>query len=250
MRWNAGKGHSLRRPLQVAVLTAATTFALPAAAEIGPYLGVEAGWSANLDQALDARVSQAGSTLATGSTRVVFHNAFVGGATAGYALPGHLRPELEVNYRRHAFHGGRGAVGAIAVMGNVWYDFEERGSYFYFGGGLGDLHLKLSGNFTGVGSDSDTDDVLGYQFGGGAGFFVTPQLSVGLDYRYTVGAQKADYAFGPYAANNGPVQLKIRSRYRSQAVLLGIRYNFGRIWNPLNVTESQRPVRVVPLESD
>lgn len=208
----------------------ALLLALPAVAEIGPYLGVEAGASINPKAAV--RVTS-GGTLATDAFS--FRSGLVGGAVAGYALPGHLRPELEVNYRRNNVKNTGLGVSAITIMGNAWYDFEANRSYFYLGGGIGDLHLRLSGGGTGA-----TDDVFGGQLGTGAGFFATPELSLGIDYRYAMGFSRASYTNATQ---------RIQLRYRSQTVMLGIRYSFGDVWRPFMMdAPAPEPVHVVPLQ--
>lgn len=204
--------------------------ALPAAAEIGPYLGLEAG--ASFNPRAPMRVTS-GGTVTPGSFD--FRSGLVGGAVAGYALPGHLRPELEVNYRRNNVKDAGLGVSAVTIMGNMWYDFEVQRSYFYLGGGIGDLRLRLSGGGTGA-----TDDVFGGQLGTGAGFFATPALSIGIDYRYTMGFSRANY-------HNATQHVQLR--YRSQTVMLGIRYSFGGMWQPpMMDAPAAEPVRVVPVQ--
>ncbi|HEU0196399.1 MAG TPA: outer membrane beta-barrel protein, partial [Nevskiaceae bacterium] len=172
--------------LRLGVGAVALCAVLPALAEVGPYVGLEAGFSINPRMPLTqsstlTTTTSSGSITSSGTAHgdVDMSNGAVGGATFGYALPGHLRPELEVNYRRNTAKDTGTGVSAIAVMGNVWYDFEQNHSYFYMGGGIGDLHLHMT-----VDDHGDTSDAFGGQLGAGAGFFITPQLSVGVDYRY------------------------------------------------------------------
>ncbi|MDN5873303.1 MAG: porin family protein, partial [Sinobacteraceae bacterium] len=193
--------------------------ALPAAAETGPYIGLEVGQSLNPGSPIEESVN--GVSV---SGMLDYGNGLMGGMTFGYALPGHLRPELEVTYRRNSVNsvGISGsalglndvnmAVSAINVMGNLWFDFESRGAYFYFGGGIGDLHLRGS-----VNGGSDTTDTFGGQLGVGLGVFFTPQLSMGIDYRYT-----SAFFHSNFHDNGG----RLRTLYRSQAIMLGFRYSF------------------------
>lgn len=239
-------------PLMIGVVALVAT--LPAAAEIGPYVGLEAGWSANPDAPFTETVNQATtqppSTLKTtvhGSAR--FSSGMVGGATFGYALPGHLRPELEVNYRRNSVSETGVGFSAIAIMGNLWYDFEQNHTYFYVGGGLGDLHLHFSHEDHG-----DSTDAFGGQVGAGAGFFLTPQLSIGINYRYAMAFAHSDFKLGPTSVQraDGSIitsSLRERIRYRSQTVMLGFRYSFGGFWNPAGVgARPPLPPRVVPVQ--
>lgn len=197
-----------------------------ASAAVGPYVGIEGGASLDID-----------TNVYTGGNKqtVKFHNGLVGGATVGYALPGHLRPELEINYRRNTIKNGGGAFSAIAMMGNLWYDYDTRSSYFYLGAGIGDAHLKLSLSQPHA---SDSDDGFAYQFGAGAGYFINPHLAVGVDYRYLQTAARGSFDFGSAGT---------KARFRSQTVMLGLRYNFGEIWNPLAPRQAQTAPHVVPL---
>ena len=227
----------------------------PAFAEVGPYIGVESGLSIDLDVNPNSRTTFTASNSNTSSTteslsRERFNDGMMNGLTFGYALPGHLRPELEVAYRRNNVQGADQALSALTAMGNLWYDFEARTSYFYLGGGIGDAHLKLSdGPFGGA-----TNDVFAYQFGTGAGYFITPQISIGVDYRYLATSSRASFDYGPFAAVNssgqsGTVRAHSDARFRSQSIMLGLRYNFGSVWDPLNPYRQERSVQVVPVDS-
>lgn len=214
--------------------------ALPAAAETGPYIGLEVGQSLNPGSPIEESVNGVSA-----SGMLDYGNGLMGGMTFGYALPGHLRPELEVTYRRNSVNSVgvstpnvtvgdvNGAVSAVNAMGNLWFDFESRGAYFYFGGGVGILHLHATTD-----AFSDTTDTFGGQLGVGIGVFLTPQFSMGIDYRYLSGFSHSDFY------DNGR---HLRTLYRSQAIMLGFRYSFGRVWNPLD-SGPPAPVRVVPVQ--
>lgn len=196
----------------------ATAFTVHSAwADVGPYVGIEGGWTHPLN------------------TPAKYNDGFVEGATLGYALPGHLRPEFEVDYRRNNVHGEDAATSNISMMGNLWYDFETPSNYFYFGAGIGENHLKST-----LGQASDTADAFAYQFGIGAGYKLSHQLLIGVDYRYLATATRSTFTFGA---------LQVKGHLHSQAVMIGLRYNFGGYWDPLAPERSERAVRVVPLSS-
>lgn len=202
--------------LALALATVILMVARPAAAETGPYIGAQIGLS----------------TLSN-SPGEGFDSGYVGGGSFGYALPGHLRPELAVNYAHNGVKGASDAsANLITVMANVWYDFEYSHTYMYFGAGAGYIHAHASGSASrfSVGGGSANESTGGGQVGFGAGFFLTPAVSMGIDYRYVI----------PF--NQGKIEA------RAQSLMVALRISFGSHWNPLDNNAHARPVRVVPVQ--
>lgn len=247
-----------RRVLASAILLLAVGVSSSALAEVGPYVGIEGGWTHNVSTSMESTTTFTpnglGQQPSTTSSRhkTMFHQGFIEGATFGYALPGHLRPELEFDYRRNTVKGEDAAISAYTMMGNVWYDFEQNNSYFYLGAGIGDAHVRLSDYAI---DRHDTDDLFAYQFGVGAGFLINKCWAVGVDYRYLNTVSDGRFVFGNYGAtdpssgSSGTARTQVRSGFRGQSVMLGVRYNFGSLWDPLNPYREERPVQVVPLDS-
>ncbi len=215
-----------RRVLCGASLSLALIFSSAVFADVGPYVGIEAGLGTRLGENINLNSPQG---------KAKFHDGFVEGLTVGYALPGHLRPELELDYRRNTLKQQDAAQSAFTAMGNFWYDFEEHASYFYLGGGVGLAHVKFT-----VRQQDGSDNLFAYQLGVGAGYLLSHQLAIGVDYRYLSTPMHGDFDIG---------NSTLHSHFRAQAIMLGLRYNFGVFWDPLNPYSQQRPVRVVPLDS-
>ncbi len=85
---------------------------------------------------------------------------------------------------------GTGDVSALALMANAWYEFPTGMPWRpYIGGGAGMANISLNDvglNFLGLEFPlADDDDwVFAYQFGAGLNYEVTPQIIVGIEYRF------------------------------------------------------------------
>lgn len=132
--------------------------------------------------------------------RVDFDNefdvGFLGGFTAGRLFENGLRSELEIRYSENDFDqtraGGGGSssasgdVSSIALMANLFYDFNKDGTFHpYVGGGVGGAQVSVNDFGTGGGDIFDGDDIVfAYQGGAGLAFDLTDRLTVDAGYRY------------------------------------------------------------------
>jgi outer membrane protein OmpA-like peptidoglycan-associated protein/outer membrane protein W len=212
-----------------AVATAAPAIAADdMSADAGPYGSLAGGASQPRDQDF------AGSELE-------FDNGGLGLASLGYAFANGLRPELEFAYRNNdietAGSSSSGHEDAQAYMANLWYDFPAPGFAPrlrpYLGGGAGSASVQLEDVGASNGAQfSDRDDAVAYQGGAGLGYQATRHLVLSVGYRYLetektrfdVPGSSGGGAFGPSATPPSTVE----SRYRSDGVLAGLRYTFGR----------------------
>lgn len=153
------------------------------------------------------------------TTRSDFDAGFGGSGALGYAWDSHgnagggaiFRIEGEVLYRTsdlndlailaitQTFLGpiitvgtldGTGDVSTLGLMVNGWYEFSTGMPWRpYIGGGAGMANISLNDvGFDFFGLDitlvDDDDWVFAYQFGAGLNYEITPQVVVGVEYRY------------------------------------------------------------------
>lgn len=145
---------------------------------------------------------------ATPGNRVDFDNefdiGFLGGVTAGRLFENGLRSELELRYSQNDFDETRarsttggttvdsgqsnagGDVTSIALMANLFYDFNSTGRFHpYLGGGVGGAQINVNDFSAGGGDVFDGDDlVFAYQGGAGLAFDLTDRLTFDVGYRY------------------------------------------------------------------
>jgi opacity protein-like surface antigen len=124
-----------------------------------------------------------------------------------------LRAEVEVAYRQSNADGAWTtftSIGGVSsglldydfsnfsVLANAWYDFDIGGFKPYIGGGLGWAHAEADGDFTtGIpGPFEFEDDGFAWQLGAGINFDISPNVKLGVGYRYFD---------GPDVAVSGPV---------------------------------------------
>ena len=107
-----------------------------------------------------------------------------------------------------------GEISALSFMANVWYDFNIGGSLVPFvGGGIGIAKLDLDLDAVNF---SESDTVFAYQFGGGVGYKVNPNILVNVQYRY----------FGttdPEFENGGAT---VEAEYGSHNIMGGVTFLF------------------------
>ncbi len=142
--------------------------------------------------------------VTTFNDRVQFDPGITVGGTGGYDF-GFLRLEGELSYK-HAemkgitdrnsgdrFRSIDGSLGALALMGNAFFDLHNSSPvtpYWGAGAGLAFLHLSdTHGTNTATGSRdfiySEGDDtVFAYQAGGGVDIALNRKLSLDVGYRY------------------------------------------------------------------
>lgn len=133
-----------------------------------------------------------------------------------------LRVEAEVAYRQNQVDGvwasdtgpGNDAGlldydhSTVSVLANVWYDFDLGNVRPYIGGGVGWAETDLDGRFQGgtIPAINYSDDGFAWQAGAGVNFDISPNVQLGLGYRYFEGP---DVRIGaPFGANSatGDVQ--------------------------------------------
>lgn len=199
----------IRTALLATTALAALTLAAPAAnaAGSGWYVSLTGGgnWADDNSFFASNPTSTTTFTLATdGDTGWV-----VAGAV-GYNLtsvsPG-LRVDVEVAYRDNQVDGAfltsisnaattdSGPVDAdhqtFSVLANVWYDFDVGGFKPYIGGGIGWAETEFEGTYIGavVTPFSFEDSGFAWQVGGGINFDVSPNVKLGIGYRYFSGPE-------------------------------------------------------------
>jgi len=213
---------------------ALATLAIPAIClaippRVGPYVSGFVGVSVPEDS--DA-------TAFNLNDRVEFDPSINVGGTGGFDF-GYLRLEGELSYKHGQISrvsdrinqvtfnniNNGGSIGALAVMGNVFWDLHNESPITpYLGGGVGVATLHQNDTFgtasTGgrlqlYGSDNDT--VFAYQVGAGLELALNRMLSLDLSYRY-FGTSLAHFNRGTIAEDD----LRIRSHNAS----VGVRMKF------------------------
>ena len=212
----------------------AVTLALPALSQAAPlrqggyvsgFLGVSAPRNSETNG-----IDFFNSNGASFNEQVDFDPGIYVGGTGGYNF-GFFRLEGELSYR-HAeinsisngtFRNPDGNLGALAVMGNAFFDLRNSTPVTpYWGGGVGFASLHLSDTY---GTDSlgrtlvyagDTDTVFAYQAGAGLEIALNRQLSLDLGYRYfgtstaRFGANKDITTDLKLESHNGAVGLRVK----------------------------------------
>lgn len=232
----------MRVPVAALLLCLSTALC---AAEPGPYGQVTGGGNYTHDQDFGT----------TGGT-LDFNSGGVGSASLGYRFGNGWRPEVEYAYRQNDVNpdnglGANGTEKANTGMANLWYDFSAGGTgrlHPYLGAGAGTTNVQLdqvtdSSGFTRDGSDN----VFAYQAGAGLGYDVTQRLALTLGYRYLETAKAhfdgAAGTPGTALSPGTPDVAAVDTRYRSDGVLAGLRYVFGRSRSaPMAAAEPEQQV--------
>ncbi|MSM40985.1 MAG: outer membrane beta-barrel protein [Geobacter sp.] len=151
-------------------------------------------------------------TLTTYNDRIEYDPGIFVGGTGGYDF-GYVRVEGELSYRHaelksvvdrdtgDSYHNMDGNLGALAMMGNAFFDLHNDTPVTpYFGGGLGLAVLNLSDTY-GISASTGSrdflysegdDTVLAYQAGAGVEIALNRKLSLDVGYRY-FGTSKATF---------------------------------------------------------
>ncbi|MEO7505094.1 MAG: outer membrane beta-barrel protein [Sphingomicrobium sp.] len=226
------------RKIIIAAL-ASTLIAAPAMARDGsPYLGIEGGLLFPHDMNIDTvRTSDGAPT----------NNAFQINYNKGYDLDliggydfGMVRAEAELGYKHAAVNdldgafftevsGGPfksdGKASVTSIMGNLLLDFgNQDGLSFYAGPGVGWAKVKLSDIGGNLSSNipNGSDSGLAWQLIAGLRYAVSPNVDIGLKYRYFhSGSVKFTntWGSGTYALDAG--------HFRSHSLLASLIFNFG-----------------------
>ena len=195
---------------------------------VGPYVGISGGgqWLNN--------ISPRGGGA---DVKSQFDGSYVGLGTVGWNFGNGIRAEIEGGYRRSDVSGVRGAgpgeaggaLGIYTAMVNGLYDFDlgryglpTYGFVPHLGVGVGWAgarfdHASLYNGET----MSGKEDLFAYQGIAGVDYRVAPQVKISLDYKY-LGTERGDFHLSPGLEGTGA-----RTSIQDQAVLLGIRYEFG-----------------------
>jgi outer membrane protein OmpA-like peptidoglycan-associated protein len=212
-------GNTMTLTLVAAAIAA--TFAAPAAAE-GPYAGFAGGGNFPRDQ-----------DLGNGQGMVGFEEGPLGVFGVGYGFASGLRPELELGLRDNDTDSPGESSGEVeSMMGNLWVDFPAPGFAPrlrpFVGAGAGTAEVDFNGIVDDFGvRHGGRESVTAYQAGAGVGYDVRPNLALSLSYRYLQTEPERFTAGGD------------ASRYRSDAVLLGLHFGFGSRERPMPVAAAE-----------
>jgi len=218
---------SLLAFLALAIL-AIPTICLAAPPTFGPYVSGFVGAAVTAD------------TDVTGSNfddRVEFDPGINIGGTVGFDY-GFMRLEGELSYKQaeiarvidrigaETFRNVDGRIGALAVMGNIFFDLHNPSPVTpYLGAGVGFAALHQSDTFgtsTAFGDrqllyQSDDDSVFAYQAGAGLEIALSSMLSLDLSYRYFRTSR---------ASFNEDTNIDNELRFESHNGAVGIRVKF------------------------
>ena len=195
---------------------------------VGPYAGISGG-----GQFLNNISPRGGGA----DVKSQFDGSYVGLGTIGWNFGNGLRAEVEGGYRRSDVSGVRGdgpgvaggALGMYTVMVNGLYDFDlgrygipTYGFVPHLGVGVGWAGARFdhAGPYNGETLEGH-ENLFAYQGIAGVDYRLAPQVKLSLDYKY-LGTENGDFALSPGATGG-----VARTSIQDQAVLLGIRYEFG-----------------------
>ena len=225
----------MRKFLLAAV--AAAAIASPAMARDGsPYVGIEGGLMIVEDIESDV-VTRRGAltTSIVDAYKIDFKPGIDVDALAGYDF-GMFRVEGELGYKRASIDDVRlsTALGANLGVTDANFDFDSRGTVLslmanglvdfggddgwagYIGGGVGRARVKLAG---------DRDSAFAYQGIAGVRRAITPNIDLGLKYRYF---RTASLRFDDeFTGTAGTTSLDARAKVRSHSLLASLIYNFA-----------------------
>jgi opacity protein-like surface antigen len=237
------KEDSMRNYLLAAV--AAAAIAAPAVAQdapaTGPYVGIEGGvlFPQGTDTDIVLRNGSA-SVTQTDAFRLNYDTGYDVDAIVGYDL-GMFRLEGELGYKRAGLNSidvdpalidayndatgdtitasdfdADGHATVLSAMVNGLVDFNVGSLGVYAGGGVGYADVKFSNEF-----DSDNDNGWAYQLIAGLRAAVTPNVDIGLKYRYF---QTGNLS---YTQDYDPLTADLEGKFRSHSLLASLIYNFG-----------------------
>ena len=235
---------------------AAALLAAPAAARDNSlYFGAEAGalWAKSLqhDLTIVRTTAPIGTTVVEDGAVMKFRKPGLDvDLILGYDF-GLLRAEAELGYKRASIDevglrtvsggaltraDGDGNVGVTSGMANLLLDFgQDDGLSFYAGPGVGWARVKMNNIVTGAATYDieGKDSGLALQGIAGVRYAITPQLDVGLKYRY-FRSSRLKYDNIIEELNAGGATYDARgSRFKSHSLLFSIIYNFVEPAAPL-----------------
>ena len=227
-------------------LMAATVFAAMAtpafAATDGPYVGIEGGATFPQNSDLDVILNHGTtSTSFNDGYKVKYKTGYDIDAIAGYKL-GFIRLEGEAGYKRAkvkslgvsaplitdvgtaagvpvtpADFGVGNHIGITTLMANALLDGDFGGGFGgYVGGGAGHAWASFSG---------DKDNAWAFQGIAGLRYAVSPNVDVGMKYRY-FHTGKLGFDDG-FTVNAVPFTTSAKGNYDSHSLLASLVYNFN-----------------------
>jgi OmpA-OmpF porin, OOP family len=185
------------------------------------YIGGEAGWS-DLTNAHDAS-----SGLPT--IRKSFDSGYELGVRGGYQM-GPWRFEEEYIYHNNGLDkmrvggftvpGATGSRSSHAIMSNVLYDFNLGWPVTpHIGAGIGAVDVVENAKIAGFGALANDDSwQFGYQGIAGVSYYINPNLSADLDYRYLATTNPTFHYVG------GPTY---HTSYATHNILASLVYHFA-----------------------
>ncbi|MBL9098884.1 MAG: porin family protein [Alphaproteobacteria bacterium] len=205
----------MKSTLLATAALAALALAAPAnAAGTGWYVNVSGGANWLDDNGFTAVNGPDTLTVNTDADTGWVISGAIGYSLAKMVTPG-LRVEIEAAYRENSVDGDWSSAtpgldsglltydhSAFSVMANAWYDFDVAGVRPYFGGGIGWADVEADGTFIGgvIPAFSTSDDGFAWQLGAGINFDISPNVQLGVGYRYMQGPEVTLGA--PFAANS------------------------------------------------
>ncbi len=192
--------------LLASTAAAALALAVPAEAAGNWYVGFIGGANWVEDHSFSAATAPTVSAdTLTWSTDA--DTGFVIGGAVGLNLSNMmsgLRVEIEAAYRENQIDGAwtsnTGPPGVstgtldidhstFSVLANAWYDFPLGNVAPYIGGGVGWAETELDGHYLGgtTGPFNFSDSGFAWQLGAGINFDVSPNVKLGVGYRYFKG---------------------------------------------------------------
>jgi opacity protein-like surface antigen len=194
--------------LLASTAAAALAFTAPAQAAGDFYAGVFGGGNWVNDQSFTAATAPTVSAD-TLSWATDGDSGFIVGGAVGMSLKqlmGGLRAEVEVAYRENQIDGswtsnttappGTGGTldidhSTFSVLANLWYDVDVGSISPYIGGGLGWADTEIEGTYLGAagGPFSFSNSGFAWQVGAGINFDVSPNIKLGVGYRYFEGPE-------------------------------------------------------------
>jgi opacity protein-like surface antigen len=221
------------RKLAIAVALASTALATPAVArDHSVYVGLEGGVMWVEDSPFNVT-----DNLTNPQYTIDHKSGYDVDAIAGYDF-GAVRVEAELGYKHAGIdslnsvttvYPASGHASALSLMGNVLFDFgDENGLSGYAGAGVGIARASYAFSTPGLAvpynspqSFSDSDSKLAYQAILGVRYAVTPNIDLGLKYRFfNVSRLHLNGVF-----NTTPIVVP-ETRFRSHSLLASVNYNF------------------------
>ena len=209
----------------------------PVPTSYGYYVSLFGG--ANFLESADVSIDPLGSDLEDNFGRIGFDTGFVVGGAFGLEFAPGWRSEVELSYRKNDvssyFEGTEpnnlatngDAIGALAIMANVWKDFDLSDTIgLHVGGGIGAANLDLTmANVSDENPLAPIDDnewVLAGQAGAGLSWVLGNNMVATIDYRFFI-TDKATFS----GVDNDDDPFTFSHDYMSHSVMAGIRIPLG-----------------------